>query len=329
VKSCDQVEVESVAANAATKSNAQFAAGHSMPPLAAPPRAIRAHGWIGWIPLVVLPLTALTFRDALPAWAFMWLLAAGIFAGFKWQTWWDAPAARYSRNWSRTFAYLLLWPGMDADEFFEPRTGERRIAPSEWLPAIGKTLAGAALIWAAAREIVPSRPMAAGWLAMVGLVLVLHFGTFQLMALAWQRAGIHAEPIMRRPLVSQSLGEFWGKRWNLGFRKLSHALVFRPLQKRFGTAAGTLAAFLGSGLIHDLVISVPARGGYGLPTAYFLLQGFGALAERSRVGRRLGLGRGIRGRLWTAFVALAPVPCLFHPWFVMRVMVPFLRAIGG
>jgi len=259
----------------------------------------------------------------------MWLLAIAIFAGFKWQTWWDAPAARYSRNWSRTFAYLLLWPGMDADEFFEPRTRERCIAPPQWLAAIGKTLAGSALIWAAAREIVPGHPIAAGWMAMIGLVLVLHFGTFQLMALAWQRAGIHAEPIMRQPLVAHSLSEFWGKRWNLGFRKLSHALVFHPLQKRFGTAAGALGAFIASGLIHDLVISVPARGGYGLPTAYFLLQGFGALAERSRVGRRLGLGRGIRGRLWTALIALAPVPCLFHPWFVMRVMVPFLRAIGG
>lgn len=259
----------------------------------------------------------------------MWLLAGGIFAGFKWQTWWDATVARCTGNWGRTLAYLLLWPGMDADEFFEPRTAKRRIAVREWMWTLGKTLAGAVLIWAAAREIVSRHPMAAGWMAMIGLVLVLHFGTFQLMALAWQRAGIDAEPIMRRPLLSHSLGEFWGKRWNLGFRKLSHALVFRPLQKRFGTAVGTLAAFLASGLIHDLVISVPARGGCGLPTAYFLLQGFGALAERSQIGRRLGLGRGARGRLWTALIALTPVPCLFHPWFVMRVMVPFLHAIGG
>ncbi|MGC2333507.1 MAG: MBOAT family protein [Candidatus Acidiferrales bacterium] len=293
------------------------------------PGVIRAQEWIGWIPLVALPLAVLAFRDALPAWVFMWLLAAGIFAGFKWQTWWAAPAARRSRNWRRTLAYLLLWPGMDADEFFEPRRTDRRVAARQWLAAIGKTLAGATLTWAAAREIVSTHPMLAGWIAMIGLVLVLHFGTFQLIALAWQRVGIHAAPIMRRPLASQSLGEFWGKRWNLGFRKLSHALVFRPLQKRFGTATGTLGAFLASGLIHDLVISVPARAGYGLPTAYFVLQGLGALAERSGVGRRLGLGCGVRGRLWIALIAVGPVPLLFHPWFVMRVMVPFLRAIAG
>jgi Membrane bound O-acyl transferase family len=315
--------------NAVAKRETRLVSGDSARPFNAPSGVPRAQEWIGWIPLVALPLAVLAFREALPAWAFMWLLAAGIFAGFKWQTWWDAPAARCARNWQRTLAYLLLWPGMNADEFFEPRRADRRVAAREWLAAIGKTLAGAALIWAPAREIISTHPMVAGWIAMIGLVLVLHFGTFQLVALAWQRVGIHAAPIMQRPLASQSLSEFWGKRWNLGFRKLSHALVFRPLQKRFGTAAGTLGAFLASGLIHDLVISVPARAGYGLPTAYFVLQALGALAERSRVGRSLGLGHGGRGRLWTALIAVGCVPCLFHPWFVMRVMVPFLRAIGG
>ncbi|MFY9689262.1 MAG: MBOAT family protein [Candidatus Acidiferrales bacterium] len=298
------------------------------PRLAVAPSAIRAPGWIGWIPLVALLLAAFTVRDVLPAWAFMWILAAAIFAGFKWQTWWDASTARRSGNWRRTLGYLLLWPGMDANEFFEARAGRRRIFPREWLAAGAKTTGGAVLIWIASRAIVSRHPMAAAWIAMTGLVLLLHFGSFQLVALVWQRAGVHAEPIMRRPLASQSLGEFWGKRWNLGFRNLSHALVFQPLQKRFGPATGALAAFLASGLIHDLVISVPARAGYGLPTTYFLLQGLGTLAERSCTGRSIGLGRGLAGRLWTLLIVVAPLPCLFHPWFVMRVMVPFLHAFG-
>jgi alginate O-acetyltransferase complex protein AlgI len=134
---------------------------------------------------------------------------------------------------------------------------------------------------------------------------------------------------MQRPLASRSLSELWGKRWNLGYRKLSHALVFLPLQKRFGPAAGTLGAFLASGLLHDLVISVPAGAGYGLPTAYFLAQGLGVLVERSRAGRRFGLGRGTRGWLWTTLLAVGPLYALFHPWFVMRVIVPFLRAVAG
>ena len=91
----------------------------------------------------------------------------------------------------------------------------------------------------------------------------------------------------------------------------------------------TLAAFLASGLIHELVISVPAQGGYGLPTGYFLLQGLGLLGERARAARRGGLGRGWRGRVFTFLVAAGPAFWLFPPVFVRHVILPMLGAIGA
>lgn len=308
---------------------ARSVAGDLARPSETASKETHARGWIGWAPLAVLPLATIALRGVLIPWVFMWLLAVAIFAGCKWQTWWEAPAARRARNWRRTTAYLLLWPGMDAQEFFETGVKKRRGQPHEWLAALVKALAGIVMIWVGTRVVSSSHPLLAGWAGMVGLVLFLHFGTFHLIALTWQWAGIHAEPIMQGPIESESLGELWGKRWNLGFRKLSHTSVFQPLQRRFGSVAGTLGAFLTSGLVHELVISVPARAGYGPPTAYFLAQGLGVIAERSEAGKRLGLGRGMRGRLWTALIAGAPAFCLFHPWFVMRVMVPFLRAMGG
>ncbi len=90
-----------------------------------------------------------------------------------------------------------------------------------------------------------------------------------------------------------------------------------------------MLTFAGSGLLHDLVISVPARGGYGLPTAYFLLQGAGLLFERSRIGLRLGLRRGPWGRPYALVVAAAPAFWLFHPPFVLHVIVPFMRTLGA
>jgi hypothetical protein len=85
--------------------------------------------------------------------------------------------------------------------------------------------------------------------------------------------------------------------------------------------------FLVSGLIHDLVISLPARGGYGLPTLYFLLQGTGVTIERSRFGKSFGLAKGVPGWCFMIVFLAAPVFWLFHPWFVVRVILPFMRAI--
>ncbi|MGA7381409.1 MAG: MBOAT family protein [Terriglobales bacterium] len=162
---------------------------------------------------------------------------------------------------------------------------------------------------------------------MLGLILLLHFGTFQMVALLWQSLGVKAEPIMSAPLRSTSLGEFWGKRWNLGFRQLAHELIFRPLYRRLGPDTAGFSVFAVSGLIHDLAISLPARAGYGLPTLYFLLQGVGVTAERSQFGKRLGLGQGVLGWCFMVMFLTLPVFGLFHPWFVLRVILPFMRAI--
>jgi membrane bound O-acyltransferase family protein len=286
----------------------------------------RGRHLIAWLPLVALPLATTAFRSVLIPWVFMWLLAIVIFVGCKWQTWWEEPA-RHLASWQRSAAYLFLWPGMDAEEFLTTEREAPGVERREWCVPLLRTLAGAWLVWSAARFISARHPLRAGWMGMLGIVLMLHFGIFDLISAMWRSAGIHAEPIMRQPLKSQSLGEFWGKRWNLGFRKLSHTLVFRPLQGRFGAVAATVGAFLASGVIHDLVISLPARAGYGLPTAYFLIQGCGVIAERSPTGKKLGLGQGTRGWLWMAFVTTAPLFILFHPWFVRRVIVPFLHAL--
>ena len=162
---------------------------------------------------------------------------------------------------------------------------------------------------------------------MLGLILLLHFGTFQIISLLWQSIGVRAGAIMSAPLRSTSLAEFWGKRWNLGFRQLAHELIFRPLHRGLGPDAAGFLVFAVSGLIHDLVISLPARGGYGLPTVYFLLQGAGMTIEHSRFGRRVGLGRGGRGWSFMMVFLAAPVFLLFHPWFVMRVILPFMQVI--
>ena len=160
------------------------------------------------------------------------------------------------------------------------------------------------------------------------MIMMLHFGLFHLLAMFWRRRGRDVRPIMDRPWRAASLSEFWGRRWNVAFRQVVHRDIFRPLARRWGTVSATLATFAVSGLIHDLVISVPARGGYGGPTAYFMLQGLGLLIERSRIGSAIGLDRPRLGRWFAATVLLAPIGLLFHATFMERVFVPFLHAIA-
>ncbi len=283
--------------------------------------------WPDWLPLAVLfPAALLLFARTEP-WIFMWTICFALYFGCKWLTWRRAQIAD-SPAW-RNWAYLLLWPGLDARAFLDPQN--RAIKPSAvaWTAAWVETLFGAFLLWGMAGRVPASQTLLKGWIGMTGVIFLLHFGSFQLIALMWQRFGINARPLMRAPILATSLADFWGRRWNSAFNRLAHDIVFRPLHRRVGAAAATMAVFLASGLVHELVISVPARAGYGLPTAYFLLQGIGLLFERSALGQKWGLRHGLAGRCYTVVLTALPAYWLFHPAFVKTVILPMLKAIGA
>jgi hypothetical protein len=289
---------------------------------AATPKA----SWFGWAPLVLLPTLAICFRGHTPAWVFMWSLCFAIFFGLKWLTWWEA-RDHVPHSPGRSVAYLLAWPGMDAETFLDSRQVASTPEYPEWIWALLKTLFGILLLWMVTRKIPEQQLLIRGWIGLFGLIFLLHFGSFHLIALFWQARGVVAQSIMSKPILSKTLSEFWGKRWNLGFRQLAHDLIFRPLHKSIGVPMAGLLVFLVSGLIHDLVISLPARGGYGLPTAYFVLQGLGVTVERSKLGRRIGLRHGVLAWIFTFVIAAGPAFWLFHPPFVVHVILPFMHAI--
>lgn len=273
-----------------------------------------------WLPLLILPAVTWTlWAGRIPAWAEMWLLAWTIFAGCKCLVWWHVPLADGSIG--RCVGFMIAWTGMDAAAF----AGSRHVAtpaPREWRQGSVALLLGlVGLACAIHGTTLPTQLR--GWLGMSSVVLVLHFGLFHLASCIWRRAGIDAPPLMDRPWASTTIAEWWGRRWNTAFRDLTHRFLYRPLRQRLGATGALIVGFAVSGIVHDLVISLPARGGYGLPTIYFLIQAFGILAERSQRGRRWGLGR----RWSTLLVILLPAPLLFHPPFLERVIVPFVAAL--
>lgn len=294
-----------------------------------PPRHTVHHPALDWIPLLVFTGLAFLLTRALPAWALMWNLAFALYAGSKWLTWKRVLRRHVFPGVIRSLGYLLFWVGMDPAPFFNARRSPIAVARVDWLRTSANTAFGAFLIWRVAAPAFERDPLAGAWVGMIGTIMTLHFGLFRLLALGWRKAGIEAQPIMRAPVLAASLSEFWGERWNRAFNDLVSEPIFRPCHRRFGAVWATMIVFLVSGLVHDLIISIPARGGYGLPTLYFLIQGLGVLLTRSRTAKRMRLHRGLIGWLLTAFVTAAPLPLLFHTPFRETVILPFLQTLNA
>jgi alginate O-acetyltransferase complex protein AlgI len=283
--------------------------------------------WHGWAPLVLLPGAVLVLAlPVWPRWATMWALAVAIYAGCKWLTWRRSPVEGVPL-W-RHAGYLLAWPGLDARTFLVERPAHRP-ARVEWIRGVRNLILGAVLLFGVARLVLPMTLSGAGWTGMAGLVLMLHFGTLQLLSCVWRAAGVQARPLMNDPLRSVSLGEFWGRRWNTAFRDLTHRFLYRPWIRTVGPKAAIAGGFLFSGLVHDLVISLPAAGGYGGPTLFFAAHGAGILLERSAAGETHGLARGVRGRIFVLLLLVLPLPLLFHQPFVHRIVIPFMQTLGA
>jgi alginate O-acetyltransferase complex protein AlgI len=236
------------------------------------------------------------------------------------------------------FMFATGWPGMRPAAFANvpgpPRHG--------WAEFVGRGLrhvsAGAlvvALAWLtgsfpSAGAESPMRLLLVTILLLPGLSLLLHFGVFDVLAGFWRLVGADCHALFRAPLKSTSLSEFWGRRWNLAFSHMAAVTVFRPLKGVVGRQAAMMAAFLFSGGLHELAISVPVRAGYGLPMLYFVLHAV-ALQMESALSRR---GRPIdsvrwAGRLWTLAWLLLPLPLLFHRPFLRGCVWPLIGLVCG
>lgn len=284
----------------------------------------------GWGPIIIGPSLVIAFvPESWPRWLFMWVLSISIFLGCKWLTWRRSPAPGASL-W-RHAGYLFFWPGLDAPAFLgvSGQGPVNRPSRAEWRLAGLKFCIGIMIFWFFCRLIPKQHEIIQGWCGMTGIIMMLHFGVFHLLSCGWRALGVDARPLMNYPLVSVRVSEFWGRRWNTAFRDLTHRFLFRPLSSQFGPRWSVFIGFLFSGIVHDLVISVPAGAGYGTPTLFFVLQAFGLLLERSHTGNKIGLGQGWRGWLFTMALLALPAYGLFHPSFVRKVIIPFMEALGS
>lgn len=277
--------------------------------------------------LMAVPAGVATATWNLEPWVFMWSMALALGMIGKWLTWRDAVHHDALPTLGRVIGWFVAWPGLDGRAFLGVSRTELRPRQGwgESAVAVLKIAFGVVLIWFIHPRLEAHQALIAGWVGMIGIVFLLHFGLVHFMSVAWRAAGVDARPIMRWPVGATSLADFWGSRWNTAFSIPARRLLFRPALPVLGPEWAGFAVFVASGLLHELVISMPARSGWGLPTLFFLAQGLAIQFERSRVGRRMGLGRGLRGWAFVVLLAAGPAFWLFHPLFVERVMLPFLH----
>lgn len=164
------------------------------------------------------------------------------------------------------------------------------IARSGWAVAVGwpiRWLCGAAAVYCLIE-----------W---VGALAVVFFGAL----------GLRVLPLQARPIVSRSLVEFWGRRWNREVGRWLYRWCFRPLAARGAPAAGVAAAFVFSGLFHGVAmlaaLDLVAAGSMFL---FFIVQGGLVGVERA-----LGVARwrSLPARAWTIGTFLVTMPLFVEP----------------
>ena len=163
---------------------------------------------------------------------------------------------------------------------------------------------GAWLVWAMEwRQIlIMFLPMSLGF----------HFGALRVLKGGLRAKGFPVRTLFPNVLATQGIGDFWGKRWNVGYSQMMQRLVGRPVETLFGKHVGVMAIFIGSGFLHELAIPLPVRAGYGLPTLYFTLHGTLVLLE-NKWGRPFG-------KIPALLAVAVPLGFLFPPAFQNEVI---------
>lgn len=229
------------------------------------------------------------------------------------------------KQWA-TFA--IGWAGMRAQPF---ETLGSRPLPDAWPKikfGISRILAGFLLIFLAHQLVRLPIDRDVLYFIITGVLLVafsliLHFGLLSISAGMWRLSGVATYHLFKAPAKAKSLNEFWSKRWNLAFSEMTSVAIFRPLKNKTGSAVALMIAFIFSGLLHELALSLPVNSGYGLPLLYFIIQGTIVVVEKLLLSRKVGfLQKSILSRAWVFFWLVVPMPLLFHNEFIKQIVWP-------
>lgn len=219
--------------------------------------------------------------------------------------------------------YFTIWPGVELGAFRvrQCETDDDRQWSRDLFRGAGCLVAGAALLTAIAWNLPRLNFEFATWGTFAALLLMVHFGLGAMLPWFIRQIGFAVGPLFRAPEQSESLADFWSKRWNLPFVEMDRLLFLRPLRRKLGARGALFGVFIVSGLLHELGISYPALAGWGGPLLYFAIQGLLVAFIEPRLPpalKRIGA--------WLAI--LIPLPLLFHAPFRAQLVWPLVQWLG-
>jgi len=63
-----------------------------------------------------------------------------------------------------------------------------------------------------------------------------------------RKAGFPVRTLLTNVLAAEGLGDFWSRRWNVGYSQMMQRVVGRPVGSSVGANPGAMAVLIGSGL---------------------------------------------------------------------------------
>eukprot|EP00927_Polykrikos_kofoidii_P078160 TRINITY_DN75016_c0_g1_i1.p1 TRINITY_DN75016_c0_g1~~TRINITY_DN75016_c0_g1_i1.p1 ORF type:complete len:483 (-),score=53.33 TRINITY_DN75016_c0_g1_i1:23-1471(-) len=239
-----------------------------------------------------------------------------------------------------TLIFFVVWPGMRPSSLLE----RKALGSLTWLRDVtwGSFFLVLGFVWSIGVKLghdagLSNRSL--GLMALPGISMIGHFGVLRLLRACLRFVGFDVELLFTDPLYADSMSDFWGKRWNVAFSDFNRyvivAAVKTALEEDLGmsktTAAqiGIFAAFVASAILHELAITVPVRAGYGGPSLYFAIQGFGVILEKQVLiatwrGRFPILARAV---MWIGI--LLPFPLCFVQPFCSEIALPLTLFVGN
>ncbi|KAL8462417.1 hypothetical protein ACS0TY_032629 [Phlomoides rotata] len=128
---------------------------------------------------------------------------------------------------------------------------------------------------------------------------------------AWALLGLDLESPSDEPYLSTSLREFWGRRWNRTVNSILRQTVYRPVRSATEAAmggdaaavAGVMAAFVVSGLMHELLVWYITRAPPSWEmTMFFVVHGVCVAVEFGMAERKWRLPWFVAAPLTVGFV---------------------------